>query len=230
MHEFEKIIIIFLGAIFVKSKHVQQFCEDLHIFCTNLLRFFRIFTKSKLLGCAWTPCLLHQWTKMKKLTEHIIQKQAPEKCTFHGWCFENKGHKIIKCWELAVVCTPNQNSWLRAWIEDSFSAKKKAGAVFVELTAAYETVWHRSFTFHLQAAAIAAWYTHGPHDHGDCSQAPLYPYNQKWPKEQVTTPQERRPTGICPGAPSLQHLHLRLVNHHLQKVCICWRSSNHSCW
>jgi len=29
---------------------------------------------------------------MKKLTEHIIQKQSPEKCTFHGWCFENKGH------------------------------------------------------------------------------------------------------------------------------------------
>jgi len=28
---------------------------------------------------------------MKKLTEHI-QKQAPEKCTFHGWCFENRGH------------------------------------------------------------------------------------------------------------------------------------------
>jgi len=28
-------------------------------------------------------------------------------------------------------------------IEDSFSAKKKAGAVFVDLTAAYDTVWHR---------------------------------------------------------------------------------------
>ena len=30
-------------------------------------------------------------------------------------------------------------------IEDSFSAKKKARAVFVDLTAAY-TVWHRGFT------------------------------------------------------------------------------------
>ena len=29
-----------------------------------------------------------------------------------------------------------------------------------------------------------------------------------WPKEQVTTPQEWRPTGICPGSPSVQHLHL----------------------
>jgi len=28
-------------------------------------------------------------------------------------------------------------------IEDSFSAKKKAGAVFVDLTAAYDTIWNR---------------------------------------------------------------------------------------
>ena len=31
-------------------------------------------------------------------------------------------------------------------IEDSFSAKKKAGAVFVDLTAAYDTAWHRDVT------------------------------------------------------------------------------------
>ena len=31
-------------------------------------------------------------------------------------------------------------------IEDSFSVKKKAGAVFVDLTAAYDTVWHRGLT------------------------------------------------------------------------------------
>ena len=31
-------------------------------------------------------------------------------------------------------------------IEDSFEAKKKAGAVFVNLTAAYDTVWHRGLT------------------------------------------------------------------------------------
>ena len=31
-------------------------------------------------------------------------------------------------------------------IEDSFGAKKKAGAVFVDLTAAYDTVWHRGLT------------------------------------------------------------------------------------
>jgi len=31
-------------------------------------------------------------------------------------------------------------------IEDSSSAKKKAGAVFVDLTAAYDTVWHHGLT------------------------------------------------------------------------------------
>ena len=31
-------------------------------------------------------------------------------------------------------------------IEDSFEAKKKAGAVFVDLTAAYDIVWHRGLT------------------------------------------------------------------------------------
>ena len=31
-------------------------------------------------------------------------------------------------------------------IEDSFEAKKKAGAVFIDLTAAYDTAWHRGLT------------------------------------------------------------------------------------
>ena len=61
-------------------------------------------------------------------------------------------------------------------------------------------------------------------------QSQLYPFHRKWSKEQVTTPQERRPTGICSGALTVQHLHLRPANHHLQKVCICWRRSNHECW
>jgi len=47
--------------------------------------------------------------------------------------------------------------------------------------------------------------------------------------EQVTTLQERRPTLIFSGAPSVQHLHLWPASHHLQKVCahraveaVCW--------
>jgi len=49
-------------------------------------------------------------------------------------------------------------------------------------------------------------------------------------KEQVRTPQERRPSGICPSAPSLQHLPLWPANHGFQKVRICWRPSNHARW
>ena len=42
--------------------------------------------------------------------------------------------------------TTDQVTLLTQGIEDSFSAKKKAGAVFVDLTAAYDTVWHRGLT------------------------------------------------------------------------------------
>jgi len=42
--------------------------------------------------------------------------------------------------------TVDQVTPLRQDIEDSFSLKKKAGAVFVDLTAAYDTVWHRVLT------------------------------------------------------------------------------------
>ena len=40
----------------------------------------------------------------------------------------------------------DQTVLLKQNIEDSFEAKKKAGAVFVNLTAAYDTVWHRGLT------------------------------------------------------------------------------------
>jgi len=36
----------------------------------------------------------------------------------------------------------------------------------------------------------------------------LHPYHREWQKEQVTTPQEQRPTEICDGTPYFQHLHL----------------------
>ena len=42
--------------------------------------------------------------------------------------------------------TVDQVTLLTQEIEDSFSAKQKAGAVFVDLTAAYDTVWHRGLT------------------------------------------------------------------------------------
>ena len=42
--------------------------------------------------------------------------------------------------------TVDQTILLTQNIENSFEAKKKAGDVFVDLTAAYDTVWHRSLT------------------------------------------------------------------------------------
>ena len=42
--------------------------------------------------------------------------------------------------------TINQVILLTQKIEDSFSAKKKAGVVFVDLAAAYDTVWHHGLT------------------------------------------------------------------------------------
>jgi len=42
--------------------------------------------------------------------------------------------------------TVDQVTLLTQDIEDNVSAKKKVGAVFVGLTAAYDTVWHRSIT------------------------------------------------------------------------------------
>ena len=42
--------------------------------------------------------------------------------------------------------TVDQVALLTQNIEDSFEAKKKAGAVFIDLTAAYDTVWNRGLT------------------------------------------------------------------------------------
>ena len=42
--------------------------------------------------------------------------------------------------------TVNQVVLLTQSIKDSFQAKKKASAIFVDLTAAYDTVWHRGLT------------------------------------------------------------------------------------
>ena len=45
--------------------------------------------------------------------------------------------------------TVDQVALLTQNIEGFFEAKMKAGAVFVNLTAAYDTVWHRGLTFKL---------------------------------------------------------------------------------
>jgi len=74
-------------------------------------------------------------------------------------------------WRSAV----DQVTLLTQDIEDSFSAKMKAGAVFVDLTAAYDTVWHRDLT---------------------CKLLRLLPDRHMVHMR------------ICPGSPSVQHLHI----------------------
>ena len=50
----------------------------------------------------------------------------------------NDFSSMLASYKLLTLLTQN--------IEDSFEAKKKAGAVFIDLTAAYDTVWHRGLT------------------------------------------------------------------------------------
>ena len=94
---------------------------------------------------------------------------------------------------------------------------KKPGAVFVDLTAAYDTVWRRGLTCKLLRLLPDK---HMVHMIMEMVSNRSFTLPTRWSKEQVTTPQEWRPTGICPGAPTVQHLHLRPANHHLQKVWI----------
>jgi len=103
--------------------------------------------------------------------------------------------------------------------ENSCSAKKKAGAVFVDLTGAYNTMSS-------PANYCDCYLT------GTCSAWPwswlaieASPYHRQRQTEQVTTPQERRPTEIRPGNPSLQHLHLWPAKRRLKKVCTRLRLS-----
>ena len=46
-------------------------------------------------------------------------------------------------WGRSIV---DQTVLLTQNTEDSFEAKKKTGAVFIDLTAAYDTVWHHGLT------------------------------------------------------------------------------------
>ena len=64
-------------------------------------------------------------------------------------------------------------------IEDSFEAKKKAGAVFIDLTAAYDTVWHRGLTYKLlRLLPDKHISTDGQNDHGACLKSKFHPYHR----------------------------------------------------
>ena len=51
----------------------------------------------------------------------LFLKTAPEKSTFHGWCFENKWHLIIKCWNLAVVCPLPLSKFLATCLVEEYA-------------------------------------------------------------------------------------------------------------
>ena len=88
-------------------------------------------------------------SEREKVTEwHINQtvKQPQKKIFWGSFSFSGLGSlypcsgimNVDKYIDVVVLLTQN--------IKDSFEAKKKAGAVFVHLTAAYDTVWHRGLT------------------------------------------------------------------------------------
>ena len=62
-------------------------------------------------------------------------------------------------------------------IEDSFEAKNKAGAVFIDLTAAYDTVWHRGLTCKLLRLLLDK-HMVGQNDHGACTKSKFHPYHR----------------------------------------------------
>jgi len=63
-------------------------------------------------------------------------------------------------------------------IEDSFSAKKKAGAVFVDLTAAAQPAELFGMPSHLQAITVVTCQVHGPHDHATSWQSHFHLYHR----------------------------------------------------
>jgi len=77
----------FWAPFLKKSKHIKRFCEGFHTFCPHFHRFFpdfkeflRIFTKSKLWGCACIPCTPASYTaSLGHRTESKIWKKASSK-------------------------------------------------------------------------------------------------------------------------------------------------------
>ena len=69
------------SAIFVKSKHIQRFCEGNHTFFPNIpTDFARIFTKSKFWGWACPPT---SYTSVEKYSMVLTEIQL-KICTLHG--------------------------------------------------------------------------------------------------------------------------------------------------
>ena len=114
--------------------------------------------------------------------------------------------------------TVDQTVLLTQNIEDSFEAKKKAGAVFVDLTAAYDSVWHRGLigkllrllpdTHMVQMIMELVQNRTFTLTIGDSTQSRLRNLQNGFPQESVL-------------APSFSTLHIRSAFHDFPEVCTC---------
>ena len=112
--------------------------------------------------------------------------------------------------------TVDQVTLLTQKIEDNFSAKKKAGAMFVDLTAAYYTVWHRGLTCTLLRLLP---------DRHMVSVIMELVRNRSFT---LTTGNGRksrlqRPTGFSPSPTLVQHLYIQSASDIFQEICLCRR-------
>ena len=92
---------------------------------------------------------------------YTLLDQSPLTSEIEWLCVDVDGYKIVNVYKppptrlqsLDLLMFPHPCLYAGDFncrhadsFEDSFEAKKKAGAVFVNLTAAYDTVWHRGLT------------------------------------------------------------------------------------
>jgi len=112
---------------------------------------------------------------------------------------------------LRTPLTVDQEALLTQNIEDSFSAKKKVGGVLVDLTVAYDTVWHRGLTCkllrllpdsHMVRMILELF---GSRSFLTGNNTPLPPLKTNGA---VYGASNMAPHGIYLGTPSFQHLNL----------------------
>jgi len=116
MLDFKKTV-IFLVPIIANSKHVQQFCEGLHIFCTNFLRFGPDFHQIKNFGGAVAP--LHHASyiselKSKNLQNGLFKNNRQKNAYFMDDASKTRGIKLSNIETWLLFAATYQNSWLRA--------------------------------------------------------------------------------------------------------------------
>ena len=90
--------------------------------------------------------------------------------------------------------TMDQVTLLTQHIEDSFEHNEKAGVVFLDLTAAYDTVWHRGL--HLKLLRIIPDRQYGGFHHGDVVKLELRSEYQRRTTQYTQKNEEWCPAGF----------------------------------